>query len=174
MTATKIYKTRAPFLILLFDGGSVMSEKKIEKVMGPVDYIVILFPGNKFSGKIAPELEKLQLNGIIRIIDLVFILKDKNGRAIFTEARNLGGKEGEAFKSFTTNLGEWLSEDDIEDIGELIPKNSAAAALLFENTWAVNFKKSLLDADAKLITQARIPGEQVEKVMKERIKVGGT
>jgi hypothetical protein len=141
--------------------------------MGPVDYIVILFPGNKFSGKIAPELEKLQLNGIIRIIDLVFILKDKNGRAIFTEARNLGGKDGEAFKSFTSHLGDWLSEDDIEDIGALIPKNSAAAALLFENTWAVNFKKSLLDADAQLITQARIPHEQVEKVMKERIVPGG-
>ena len=150
-----------------------MSEKKIEKVMGPVDYVVILFPGNKFSGKIAPELEKLQLNGIIRIIDLVFILKDKSGRAIFTEARNLGGKEGEAFKSFTTHLGEWLSEDDIEDIGALIPKNSAAAALLFENTWAVNFKKALLDADAQLITQARIPHEQVVKVMKERIVPGG-
>jgi hypothetical protein len=55
----------------------------------------------------------------------------------------------------------------------MIPKNCAAAALLFENTWALNFKKALLDADAKLITQARIPGEQVEKVMKERIKVGG-
>jgi hypothetical protein len=144
-----------------------------ERVMGPVDYLVVLFPGNKFSGKIAPELEKLQMNGIIRIIDLVFILKDKNGKAIFTEARNLGGKEGEAFKAFTSNLGEWLSEDDIEDIGVLIPKNSAAAALLFENVWALNFKKALMDADAQLITQARIPGEQVEKVMRERIKVGG-
>jgi len=151
----------------------VEAKKATERTMGPVDYLVVLFPGNKFSGKIAPELEKLQRNGIIRIIDLVFILKDKNGRAIFTEARNLGGEEGEAFKSFTNNLGEWLSEDDIEDIEALIPKNSAAAALLFENTWAVNFKKSLLDADAKLITQARIPGEQVEKVMKERIKLGG-
>ena len=150
-----------------------MSDRKVEKVMGPVDYIVVLFPGNKFSGKIAPELEKLQLNGTIRIIDLVFILKDKNGRAIFTEARNLGGKEGEAFKSFTSHLGEWLSEDDIEDIGALIPNNSAAAALLFENTWAVNFKKALLDADAQLITQARIPHEQVVKVMKERIVPGG-
>jgi len=146
--------------------------KELETVMGPVDYLVVLFPGNKFSGKIAPELEKLQRSGIVRIIDLVFILKDKNGKAIFTEAKNLGGKEGEAFKSFTSNLGEWLSEDDIEDIGTLIPKNSAAAALLFENTWALDFKKALLEADAQLITQARIPNEQVLKVMKERIKGG--
>jgi hypothetical protein len=145
--------------------------KKVEseKVMGPVDFLVVLFPGNKFSGKIAPELERLQKNGTIRIIDLVFIIKDKNGRSLFTEARNLGGKEGEAFKAFTSNLGDWLSEDDIEDIGAMIPKNSAAAALLFENTWAVNFKKTLLDADAQLLTQGRIPGEQVLKVMKERI-----
>lgn len=147
--------------------------KEPEKVMGPVDYIVVLFPGNKFSGKIAPELEKLQKKGIIRIIDLVFILKDQNGRAIFTEAKNLGGQEGEAFKAFTSNLGDWLSEDDIEDIGAQIPKNSAAAAMLFENVWAIDFKKALLDADAKLITQARVPGEQVEKVMKERIVGGG-
>jgi Family of unknown function (DUF6325) len=140
-----------------------------EKVMGPVDFLVVLFPGNKFSGKIAPELERLQKNGTVRIIDLVFIIKDKNGKSLFTEARNLGGKEGEAFKAFTSNLGDWLSEDDIEDIGAMIPKNSAAAALLFENTWAVNFKKTLLDADAQLLTQGRIPGEQVMKVMKERI-----
>jgi hypothetical protein len=148
-----------------------MANKKTEKVMGPVDYLVVLFPGNKFSGKIAPELERLQKNGIIRIIDLVFIIKDKKGKALFTEARNLGGKEGEAFKSFTSNLGDWLSEDDIEDIGSMIPLNSSAAALLFENTWAVNFKKALLDADAQLLTQARIPHEQVMKVMKERIDV---
>jgi len=140
-----------------------------EKVMGPVDFLVVLFPGNKFSGKIAPELERLQKNGIIRIIDLVFILRDKKGKTLFTEARNLGGKEGEAFKAFTSNLGDWLSEQDIEDIGAMIPKNSAAAALLFENTWAVEFKKTLLDADAQLLTQGRIPGEQVLKVMKERI-----
>lgn len=150
-----------------------MANKKQEKVMGPVDYLVVLFPGNKFSGKIAPELDRLQKAGIIRIIDLVFILKDEKGRSIYTEAKNLGGKEGEAFKAFTSNLGEWLSEDDIEDLYSMVPKNSAAAAILFENTWAVNFKKALLDADAELITQARIPHEQVLKVMKERIKVGG-
>ena len=142
--------------------------------MGPVDFLVVLFPGNKFSGKIAPELDKLQRNGTIRIIDLVFILRDKNGRSIFTEARNLGGEAGEAFKSFTSNLGDWLSEDDIEDIGKMIPKNSSAAALLFENLWALKFKEAMLDADAQLLTQGRIPGEQVMKVMNERIAQRGT
>jgi hypothetical protein len=140
-----------------------------EKVMGPVDYVVVLFPGNKFSGKIAPELEKLQKNGIIRVIDLVFIAKDKNGGTLFTESRNLGGAEGEAFRAFSSHIRDWLSEEDIEAISSILPPNCSAAALLFENTWALNFKKSLLDADAQLLTQGRIPHEQVLKVMKERV-----
>ena len=147
-------------------------KKKSEKIMGPIDYLVVLFPGNKFTGKIAPELVWLQRSGIVRIIDLVFILKDKDGNAVFTEARNLGGEAGEAFKSFTGNLGQWLSVDDIEDIGAMIPKNSAAAALLFENTWALKFKEALLEADAKLLTQGRIPHEAAEKVMNDRIAAG--
>ena len=56
--------------------GSIMTQGK---VMGPVDYLMIKFPGNKFSGKAAPELLKLEKKGIIRVIDMVFIVKDENG-----------------------------------------------------------------------------------------------
>lgn len=141
-------------------------------MIGPVDYFVVLFPGSKFSGKIAPELVALQRSGLIRIIDLVFIMKDKEGNAVFTEARNLGGELGEAFSQFSSNLGYWLSEDDIEDIGAMIPKNSAGAALLFENLWALKFKEALLDADAEMVTQGRLPNDQVQKVINDRIAPG--
>jgi hypothetical protein len=145
--------------------------KEAEKVMGPVDYVVVLFPGNKFTGKIAPELERLQKNGTIRVIDLVFIMKDERGNTLFTEAKNLSGADGEAFKSFSSHLGDWLSEEDIHAIGATLPLNCSAAAILFENTWALAFKKSLLDADARLLTQGRIPHEQVLQVMKDRIYI---
>jgi len=57
---------------------------KPKKVLGPVDYVVVLFPGNKFTGKIAPELAKLEKNGIIRVIDMVFVQKNAKGKlAIF-------------------------------------------------------------------------------------------
>ena len=62
---------------------------KPKKVLGPVDYVVVLFPGNKLTGKIAPELAKLEKNGIIRVIDMVFVQKDKKGKLTIFEAKNL-------------------------------------------------------------------------------------
>jgi hypothetical protein len=115
--------------------------------LGPVDYLVVLFPGNKFSGKIAPELNRLQNEGIIHVVDLVFIHKDAHGKVASIE---------------------WLSQGDIEALGEVLPNNSSAAALLFENTWAVKFKHALMEADAQLVTQGRIPGELIAQVIAEK------
>jgi hypothetical protein len=141
--------------------------------MGPVDYVVIAFPGNKFSGKIVPELTRLERAGIIRVIDLIFIMKNQDGKAMTMELRNLGGEAGEAFKTFSHNVKEWLSLEDIESIGAMLPNNTSAAALLFENLWALKFKEALLEADAQMITQGRIPYELVEAAMRERISPGG-
>ena len=51
----------------------------IAMAIGPVEYIIVGFPGNKFNGEIAPELGKLVESGTIRILDLVFITKDADG-----------------------------------------------------------------------------------------------
>lgn len=67
-------------------------------VMGPVDFLIVQFPGNKFSGKIAPELVNLEKKGIIRIIDLVLIIKDVKGKVTFLEAKNLEGEAGTAYR----------------------------------------------------------------------------
>jgi hypothetical protein len=142
--------------------------KKVEDTMGPVDYLVVLFPGNKFSGKILPELSRLQSDGIVRVVDLVLIRKDAHGKVSHLEIKDLGGEVGEAFTKFAHKVNEWISLDDIEIIGETLPKNSSAAALLFENTWALRFKKAMLDADAKLVTQGRIPGDLIQMVIEEK------
>jgi hypothetical protein len=136
--------------------------------MGPVDYLVVLFPGNKFSGKILPELNRLQSDGIVRVVDLVFIRKDAHGSVSHLEIKDLPGEVGDAFGKFAKKVNEWLSLDDIEAIGSSLPKNSSAAALLFENSWAVRFKKALMDADAQLVTQGRIPGELIAQVIAEK------
>jgi uncharacterized membrane protein len=146
---------------------------KKEEIMGPVDFLVIMFPGNKFNGKIAPELSRLERSGIIKVIDLLMVMKDSAGEVKTIELRNLGGEVGEAFKTFSHNIKEWLSLDDIEEIGSMLPNNSSAAALLIENTWALRFKEELLNSDAQLVTQGRIPDEMVMAAMKERITPGG-
>ncbi len=143
------------------------------KVMGPVDYLMIRFPGNKFTGKIAPELLRLEKEGFIRVIDLVFIVRDENGKLTILEPGNVGGEAGAAFNELAKSTHEWFSEGDIEAISESLPKNSSAGLLLFENVWATRFKEYLLEADAELIDMGRIPPENIEKVKKAVMAKGG-
>jgi hypothetical protein len=149
--------------------------KKAGKIMGPVDYLVVKFPGNKFNGEIAPELTKLERNGIIRIIDLAFVLKDTKGNVLITEAKDMGEKTGDAFSAFAKAVSdaEWFSVDDIEAIAAGLPLNSSAAILLFENTWAIQFKEALLNSGAELVDQGRIPSEVIRSVEQNLISKGG-
>ena len=143
--------------------------------MGPVDYIVVKFPGNKFKGEIAPELAKLERNGIIRVIDLAFVLKDTKGNVLITEAKDMGEKTGDAFSAFAKVISdaEWFSIDDIEAMAAGLPLNSSAAILLFENTWAIQFKEALLNSGAELVDQGRIPSEVIRSVEQNVISKGG-
>jgi hypothetical protein len=149
--------------------------RKPSKIMGPVDYLVVKFPGNKFSGECAPELAKLEKNGIIRVIDLAFVLKDAKGQVFITEAKDVGGKTGDAFSAFAKAVSdaEWFSLDDIDAIAAGLPKNSSAAILLFENTWAIHFKEALLNSGAELVDQGRIPSEIIRSVEQKLISKGG-
>ena len=136
---------------------------KSQRVMGPGDYLLVRFPGNKFSGKIIPELMNLEKKGIVRVIDLVLVMKDSNGKIFITEAKNLKGEEGTAFDQLAKNTREWFYEGDINAIANNLPTNSSAALLLFENVWAIRFKEELIKSDAELIYMGRIPPDVVEK-----------
>lgn len=149
-----------------------MAEKH-GKVMGPVDYLMIRFPGNKFTGKIAPELNRLEKQGIIRVIDLVFVLKDAKGKLMNIEAMNLEGEAAAAYRELAKHTNEWFSEGDIEAIAASLPNNSSAGLLLFENVWAIKFKEALMEADAELIDMGRIPPESIAKAEKHLMAKGG-
>jgi len=153
-----------------------MAEKKPEKpglIMGPVDYLVVMFPGNQFRGEIVPELNRLEKSGIVRVIDLVLVAKDSKGKILTTEIKNVGGKAGDAFSSFAAKTKEWLSQGDIEAIAGALPNNCSAGILLFENTWAIPFKEALLRAGAELVEQGRIPSEAIRKVEKDLVAKAG-
>ena len=137
------------------------------KVMGPVDYLILKFPGNKFSGKIIPEIADLVQNGIIRVIDLVLVVRDAAGELAIVEAKDLEGEMGAAYRELARHTDEWFSEADIEVFAEGLARNSSAALLLFENVWAIRFKVALKNADAELIDMGRIPPETIEKAEKK-------
>jgi hypothetical protein len=139
-------------------------QKKPGKILGPVDYVLVRFPGNRFSGEIAPELANLERNGIIRIIDLVFVVKDKDGVVVIRKPKDLGGKAGDAFGEFSRATSEWFSIGDIEEIAAELPKNSSYGILVFENTWAVPLKKACLNSGVEMVDQDRIPPEAIRRL----------
>ena len=125
--------------------------------IGPVELLVVKFPGNQFKGEIAPALKALVDNGTIRILDMLFALKDEEGDFAIVEVRELDNKELEVFMPLIGEESDLLSEGDVEELAGMLENNSSAAILLFENTWATRFRDFLSNANAELIFNVRIP-----------------
>ena len=76
--------------------------------VGPVDVYIIGFPGNKFSGKIAPAIRELVDNGTVRILDLLFVMKDESGTVATLAIEDLD-QEGAAFRRARHHRA-WITE----------------------------------------------------------------
>jgi hypothetical protein len=133
--------------------------------IGPVEYIAIAFPGNRFSGAIVPALQQLVDSGTIRILDLVIIRKEENGDITGLELSDASPEEQAALASLGVAGTHLVGQEDVEDIGEALEPNSSAALMIWENVWASRFAESLRDADGILIANGRIPVPVIEEVM---------
>ena len=131
--------------------------------VGPVDVYIIGFPGNKFSGRIAPAIMELTDNGTIRILDLLFVMKDADGAVTTLEAADIG-EEGAAFLSINVTQPGALGPEDAEEVSDDLPSNSAALLIAYENLWVGKVVEALRAADAVLIDSIRIPADVVEAV----------
>ena len=132
--------------------------------VGPVDVYIIGFPGNKFSGKIAPAIKELVDNGTIRILDLLFVMKDEDG-VITTLAAEDIGPEGAEFAVLDITEPGSLGPEDAEELDEDLPPNSSALLIAFENVWARKVVDALQAADAVLIDSIRIPVDVVQEAL---------
>jgi len=138
--------------------------------IGPVEYILIGFPGNKFNGEIAPELAKLIDGGTIRILDLVFIMKDADGNV---EALDFEDHDDVAlFHALDGEVGGMISEEDIEYAASALEPNSSAALLIWEDLWAKPFVDALRNSGAVLLEGARIPHDLIELAEAELTAAG--
>ncbi len=129
--------------------------------VGPVDIYIIGFPGNKFSGRIAPAILELVENGTIRILDLLFVMKDADGVVTTLEAADLD-EDGAAFVEIDVTRPGALGPDDAEEVSDDLPANSSALLIAFENLWVGKVVDALRAADAVLIDSIRIPVDVVE------------
>ena len=137
--------------------------------MGPIDLLVVKFPGNQFRGEIAPRLADLIRSGTIRIIDLVFVGKDPEGNIVAFEINDLPGGQSDPWTGLPIETDEsvGLNDDDIQQLASGLEPNSSGAILLFENTWAMAFKQALENAQAEVLLFERIPGDAVELLAAE-------
>jgi len=134
--------------------------------VGPVDVYIIGFPGNKFTGRVAPAILELVENGTIRILDLLFVSKDAEGVTTVIQAEDLD-EEGAAFLAIDVAQPGALGEEDADEVSDDLPPNSSAMLVAFENLWAAKLVDALQEADAVVIDSIRIPAEVVQAAMAE-------
>ncbi|MEV5972723.1 DUF6325 family protein [Streptomyces sp. NPDC051921] len=125
--------------------------------MGPVDYLVIEFPGNRMTGEAFPLLLDLVDRGIVRILDLLFVRKDTDGSVVAMELRDLdadGAFDVSVFEGSSSGL---LGQDDLDEAGAVLQPGNAAGILVYENLWAAPLAGALRRSGAQLVAGGRIP-----------------
>jgi Family of unknown function (DUF6325) len=130
--------------------------------IGPVDYAIIAFPGNRFRGEIGPAIAELVENGTIRVIDIAFVGKDGDGNAVAMELLELDPEVQQALDSIGIEVGGLLSDDDLMDAADGLEPNSSAAMIVWENVWARKVAQAMRDAGGELVAFERLPHEVVQ------------
>ncbi|HET6918481.1 MAG TPA: DUF6325 family protein [Jiangellaceae bacterium] len=125
--------------------------------MGPIDYLVVEFPGSRMTGEGLPLLVDLVDRGIIRILDLVFVKKELDGSMKGMAIADLdqdGKLDLAVFEGASSGL---IDQDDIADAGGVLEPGSSAGILVYENVWAAPFATALRRGGAQLVASGRIP-----------------
>jgi hypothetical protein len=139
--------------------------------IGPVEYMIVGFPGNRFTGEIAPELAKLVEAGTVRILDLIFVGKAADGTVTtfeFDQRDELAG-----FAAIDGEVGGLISTEDIEYAASLLEPNSSEALLVWEDVWATPLVEAMRRADGIVLEGARIPHELVQAAVDELASASG-
>jgi len=135
-----------------------VNEESIE--MGPIDYVLVEWPGRQPTGEAAPHLVDLVDRGLIRILDLAFIAKGEDGSLAAVEIADLGGEVAE-FAIFEGAESGLIGEEDVEQAGSVLEPGTSAALLVYENTWAAPFAGAVRRSGGQLVASGRIPVEDV-------------
>ena len=133
--------------------------------IGPIELLVLKFPGNQFTGEIVPALAELVDSGLIRVIDILFVNKDQDGNLTMTEINDLADDDYAVFDPVVSDVTGLLTEDDARELSEGLDNNSSAAMMLFENAWATRFRDAVVNAKGEVLVNVRIPQAVIEEVL---------
>src|SRR5262249_5058810 len=130
--------------------------------MGPLEYVVIEFEGNHFTGEILPELRALRDKGIIRIVDLLFMQKDAQGKVTAQELSDLNEEEARPYGPIAGDMLDVLSEEDVLTAAADLPLNSSGAIALLEHLWATRLRETIRNANGRLLSGGLVSPDAVE------------
>jgi hypothetical protein len=135
--------------------------------IGPIDYLVVEFPGSKMTGEGLPLLVELVESGTIRILDLVFVTRELDGSMNAVEISDFD-KDGELdlaiFEGASSGL---LGDDDLAEATSVIEPGNSAGVLVYENAWAAPFAAALRRDGAQLVASGRIPVQAILATLDE-------
>ena len=138
--------------------------------LGPVDYLVVEFPGSNFTGEILPELVDLVERGIVRVLDLVLIKKEQDGSFEAFEFGDIDdGVLGE-LRELERELADLLSEEDVAAVAEALEPGSTAGLLVYENLWAAPFAAAVRRSGGQLVANGRIPVQALLGAIEDEVE----
>jgi hypothetical protein len=125
--------------------------------LGPVDYLVVEFPGSNFNGEIIPQLVDLVERGIVRVLDLVLIIKDEAGEFQAVEFADIEDGLLGGLREIEREMANLLTEDDVAAVADALEPGSAAGLLIYENLWAAPLASAVRRSGGQLVAGGRIP-----------------
>lgn len=124
--------------------------------MGPIDYLVVEWPGRQPTGEALPYLVDLVDRGLIRLLDLAFIAKGEDGSVTRIEIADLGA-QAEEFAVFVGAESGLLNDEDTDQAAAALEPGTSAALLVYENCWAAPFATAVRRGGGQLVASGRIP-----------------
>lgn len=135
--------------------------------LGPLEYTVIGFEHNRFDGSIADELQRVVDQGIVRLVDVVFITKDDEGVVLIAELDSKDDPRFAGFAPLLSGLTGLFTPEDVAAIADGLPADTSALAVLFEHRWAARLKDAMLAAGGFLVSRTTVPPEVLEAINAE-------
>ena len=132
-----------------------------EQDAGPIDYLALEFPQAKITGEGMAALIDLVDRGIIRILDLRFVVRGEGDSFTAVELADLdhdGRLDLAVFEGVQSGL---LGADDLAEAARLAAPDSAVGILVYENIWAGPFVTAMQKAGAEVMSSGRIPVDAV-------------
>lgn len=132
-----------------------MEREQFEE-MGPVDYAVFEWPKQQPTGEVAPMIMDLHDRGIIRILDIAFLMKDEDGSVAAMELGDMS--DFAAFEGASSGL---IGEDELEEAAGVLEPGTSAAVMVWENRWAAPVAVALRHSGGQLVATGRIPVQAI-------------